>query len=162
MTTAASAAPTASDKAVGNAARYLKPAKATSAFNEFVLKLTRLGVSVLGSRVLSVRGRKSGELRSVPVNLLKLDGERYLVAPRGVTQWVRNLRVAGEGQLSVGRRTETFTYTELADAEKPEILRAYLKRWKFEVGVFFDGVDAKASDEKLLEIATGYPIFKLA
>ncbi|MGY6657508.1 nitroreductase/quinone reductase family protein [Amycolatopsis sp. TRM77291] len=148
--------------ASGNAARYLKPAKATSAFNEFVLKLTRLGVSVLGSRVLSVRGRKSGELRSVPVNLLKLDGERYLVAPRGVTQWVRNLRVAGEGQLSVGRRTETFTYTELADAEKPEILRAYLKRWKFEVGVFFDGIDAKASDETLLEIAPGYPIFRLA
>ncbi|WP_233598857.1 nitroreductase/quinone reductase family protein [Amycolatopsis sp. WAC 01375] len=144
------------------ATRYVKPAKATNAFNEFVLKLTKLGVSVLGSRVLSVRGRKSGELRSVPVNLLKLDGERYLVAPRGVTQWVRNLRVAGEGQLSVGRRTETFTYTELADHEKPVILRAYLKRWKFEVGVFFDGVDAKASDEELLAIAPGYPIFKIA
>ncbi|WP_181775191.1 nitroreductase family deazaflavin-dependent oxidoreductase [Amycolatopsis pittospori] len=142
--------------------RYIKPAKATNAFNEMVLKLTKLGVSVMGSRVLSVRGRKSGELRSVPVNLLKLNGERYLVAPRGVTQWVRNLRAAGEGQLSVGRRTETFTYTELADAEKPEILRAYLKRWKFEVGVFFDGVDAKASDEKLLEIAPGYPIFKIS
>ncbi|MEU8414259.1 nitroreductase/quinone reductase family protein [Amycolatopsis japonica] len=161
-TTTATAATGAAAAPATAAIRYVKPAKATNAFNEFVLKLTKLGVSVLGSRVLSVRGRKSGELRSVPVNLLKLDGERYLVAPRGVTQWVRNLRVAGEGQLSVGRRTETFTYTELADHEKPEILRAYLKRWKFEVGVFFDGVDAKASDEKLLEIAPGYPIFKIA
>ncbi len=159
--TATTAHLTGTDSTSGAATRYLEPAKATSAFNEMVLKLTKLGVSVLGSRVLSVRGRKSGEPRSVPVNLLKLDGERYLVAPRGVTQWVRNLRVAGEGQLSVGRRTEMFTYTELTDAEKPEILRAYLKRWKFEVGVFFDGVDAKASDEKLLEIAPGYPIFKL-
>ncbi|OLZ60293.1 nitroreductase/quinone reductase family protein [Amycolatopsis keratiniphila] len=160
--TATAPAATTGTAATDAAIRYVEPAKATNAFNEFVLKLTKLGVSVLGSRVLSVRGRKSGELRSVPVNLLKLDGERYLVAPRGVTQWVRNLRVAGEGQLSVGRRTETFTYTELADHEKPEILRAYLKRWKFEVGVFFDGVDAKASDEKLLEIAPGYPIFKIA
>lgn len=141
--------------------RYVKPGRSTTVFNELVLKLTKLGFSVWGSRVLSVRGRKSGELRSVPVNLLTLDGERYLVAPRGVTQWVRNLRVAGEGQLTVGRRTETFTYVELTDDEKPEILRAYLKRWQFEIGVFFDGADAESSDEKLREIAPGYPIFKL-
>lgn len=67
--------------------------------------ITRHGISLLGSRVLSVRGRKSGEVRSVPVNLLPFAGERYLVAPRGQTQWVRNLRVAGEGRLRVGRAT---------------------------------------------------------
>jgi deazaflavin-dependent oxidoreductase (nitroreductase family) len=144
-----------------NTDRYIEPKKSTNLFNELVAKLTRLGFSVWGSRVLSVKGRKSGELRSVPVNLLTFEDERYLVAPRGVTQWVRNLRAAGEGQLRVGRRVEEFTFTELADDEKPALLRAYLKRWKFEVGVFFDGVDAKASDEKLREIAPGYPIFRI-
>jgi hypothetical protein len=96
------------------------------------------------------------------VNLLTVDGRRYLVSPRGHSQWVRNIRVVGEGELRVGRRVERFVPTELADADKPAILRAYLKRWKFEVGVFFDGVDATASDEKLLEIAPGYPVFKIA
>jgi deazaflavin-dependent oxidoreductase (nitroreductase family) len=141
--------------------RYLKPKKSTNLFNEVVRKLTELGVSVWGSRVLTVVGRKSGEPRSVPVNLLTVDGVRYLVAPRGETQWVRNLRAAGQGTLRVGRRTEAFTFRELAQDEKPGILRAYLKRWKFEVGVFFDGVDAEASDEKLREIAPGYPIFEI-
>jgi deazaflavin-dependent oxidoreductase (nitroreductase family) len=139
--------------------RYLKPGKNTNVFNEIVATLTRLGVSVWGSRVLYVRGRTSGELRSTPVNLLTIDGDRYLVAPRGTTQWVLNLRVAGEGELRVGRRVERFVPTELADDDKPAVLRAYLKRWKFEVGVFFEGIDAKASDAKLREIAPGYPIF---
>jgi deazaflavin-dependent oxidoreductase (nitroreductase family) len=146
---------------VENTARYIEPKKSTNVFNELVAKLTRRGLSIWGSRVLYVRGRKSGELRSTPVNLLKFEDQDYLVAPRGVTQWVRNLRVAGEGQLRVGKRTQEFTYVELTDDEKPALLRAYLKRWKFEVGVFFDGVDAKASDEKLREIAPGYPIFRI-
>jgi deazaflavin-dependent oxidoreductase (nitroreductase family) len=144
-----------------NDTRYIEPGKSTNLFNEVVAKLTKLGVSVWGSRVLTVVGRKSGEPRSTPVNLLTVDGVRYLVAPRGETQWVRNLRAAGQGTLRVGRRVETFTFRELAHDEKPGILRAYLKRWKFEVGVFFDGVDAKASDEKLREIAPGYPIFEI-
>ena len=141
-------------------ARYVQPKAATNFFNETVARLTRMGISVYGSRVLYVKGRKSGEWRSTPVNPLSLaDGGRYLVAPRGNTQWVRNLRAIGTGELRVGRRTEPFTATEVADDDKPAILRAYLKRWKFEVGVFFDGVDAKAPEEKLREIAPGYPIF---
>jgi deazaflavin-dependent oxidoreductase (nitroreductase family) len=142
--------------------RYIKPAKSSNDFNNAVAWLTKLGISVWGSRVLYVRGRKSGEQRATPVNLLTFESERYLVAPRGETQWVRNLRVAGEGQLRVGRRVEQFTYTELTDDEKSALLRAYLKRWKFEVGVFFDGVDAKASEETLRGIAPGYPIFRIA
>ena len=123
--------------------------------------LTRMGVSLLGSRVLYVRGRKTGEWRTTPVNLLVHEGARYLVAPRGHTQWVRNMRVAGGGELHLGRKVEVFTVTEVADADKPAILRAYLKRWKFEVAMFFDGVGPDASDEKLLEIAPGYPVFRL-
>jgi deazaflavin-dependent oxidoreductase (nitroreductase family) len=142
--------------------RYIKPGTATLIFNATVARLTRMGVSVYGSRVLAVRGRKSGEWRTTPVNPLTLtDGTRYLVAPRGNAQWVRNLRVIGTGELRVGRRTEPFRAAEVKDDDKPAILREYLKRWKFEVGVFFDGVDAKAPTEKLREIAPGYPVFRV-
>src|SRR5690242_13317726 len=141
--------------------RYIEPNRGTVVFNAAVARLTRMGISVYGSRVLAVRGRKSGEWRTTPVNPLTLDGERYLVAPRGNTQWVRNMRVAGGGELRVGRRTEPFTATELADEDKPRVLRAYLKRWKFEVGVFFNGVGADAPEAKLLEIAPGYPVFRV-
>jgi deazaflavin-dependent oxidoreductase (nitroreductase family) len=142
--------------------RYVHAGRATGVFNEVVAWLTRRGLSVWGSRVLAVRGRTSGEWRTTPVNLLTHDGERYLVAPRGHTQWVRNLRAAGgTGELRVGRRVEVFTADEIADDAKPAVLRAYLKRWKVEVGVFFDGVDASASDATLLAIAAGYPVFRL-
>jgi deazaflavin-dependent oxidoreductase (nitroreductase family) len=129
--------------------------------NGFVATLTRHGISLKGSRVLSVRGRKSGEWRSTPVNPLTHEGHRYLVSPRGQTQWVRNMRVAGGGELRLGRRVEPFTARELADEQKPELLREYLRRWKFEVGMFFDGVGPDAPDAKLLEIAPGYPVFEI-
>jgi deazaflavin-dependent oxidoreductase (nitroreductase family) len=146
--------------------RYVTPTTALGTvannfFNSLVARLTRLGVSVYGSRVLYVRGRTSGEWRTTPVNPLRYQGASYLVAPRGQTQWVRNMRAAGGGELHVGRRVERFTATELADADKPDLLRAYLRRWKMEVGVFFDGVGPDAPDEKLLAIAPGYPVFRI-
>jgi deazaflavin-dependent oxidoreductase (nitroreductase family) len=126
-----------------------------------VATLTKAGISIKGSRVLSVRGRKTGEWRTTPVNPLSYEGKRYLVSPRGQTQWVRNMRVAGGGELRVGRRVETFTAQELPDGQKPALLREYLRRWKFEVGMFFDGVGPDAPDAKLLEIAPGYPVFQI-
>jgi deazaflavin-dependent oxidoreductase (nitroreductase family) len=142
---------------------YQKPGWFTEhVFNPMVALLTRAGISLAGSRVLEVRGRKSGEPRQVPVNLLTYDGRRYLVAPRGNTQWVRNLRAAGEGRLLVGRRVETFTSSEVPDDERPPILRAYLKRWKWEVGQFFGGVGPDAPDAELRRIAPEHPIFLLA
>jgi deazaflavin-dependent oxidoreductase (nitroreductase family) len=131
-------------------------------FNRLVALLTRLGVSVMGSRVLEVRGRSSGVPRRTPVNLLVFDGERYLVAPRGDTQWARNLRAAGEGRLLVGRRSEPFRATELADEDKPPLLRAYLKRWAVEVGAFFDGVGAGSSEQELREAAPKHPVFRVS
>ena len=143
-------------------ARYVKPKSATNFFNDSVGRLATMGISVYGSRVLAVRGRKSGEWRTTPVNPLYLpDGTRYLVAPRGNTQWVRNLRAVGTGELRLGRKVEPFAATEVDDDAKPVILRAYLKHWRWEVGVFFDGVDAKAPESKLREIAPGYPIFRI-
>jgi deazaflavin-dependent oxidoreductase (nitroreductase family) len=142
--------------------RYLAPDLFTrTVLNPSVGALTRLGISVWGSRELRVRGRVSGEWKATPVNLLTVDGERYLVAPRGITQWVRNLRAAGTGELRVGRRIEVFTADELADEAKPAVLREYLRRWAFEIGKFFDGLDADASDEQLAAIAAGFPVFRV-
>ena len=146
----------------GSPARYVRPGWFTQhVFNPIVATLTRAGVSVWGSQELRVRGRKSGEWRTTPVNLLAYEGKRYLVAPRGETQWVRNLRVANTGELRVGKRTDTFSATELPDADKVPVLRAYLKKWKAEVGVFFDGVSATSSAEDVRRIAPDHPVFQI-
>jgi hypothetical protein len=153
---------TTAERAVRWPTRYVAPDWFTrNVFNRIVATLTRLGISVWGSRVVEVRGRTSGERRRTPVNLLTLDGARFLVAPRGHTQWVRNLRVAGEGELLLGRRGERFVGYEIADGEKEPILRAYLKRWKWEVGQFCGGVDADSPSEELRRIAPGHPIFRI-
>jgi deazaflavin-dependent oxidoreductase (nitroreductase family) len=144
------------------AAHYKEPGWFTKhVFNNVVAGLTRLGISVLGSRILRVRGRTSGEWRTTPVNLLTFEGERYLVAPRGETQWVKNIRKAGGGELQLGRKTEPIQVVELPDEEKPDLLRAYLERWKAEVGVFFDGVSATSSDEEVRRIAPKHPVFRI-
>jgi deazaflavin-dependent oxidoreductase (nitroreductase family) len=143
-------------------AHYKRPGWFTThVFNRLVAALTRLGVSIAGSRVLEVRGRKSGEPRRTPVNLMTFEGRRYLVAARGHTHWVRNLRAVGEGRLLAGRRAEDFSAVELADEEKPALLRAYLKRWKWEVGQFFDGVGPDATEEELRRIAPDHPVFRI-
>lgn len=143
--------------------RYLAPGWFTRAvFNPIVALLTRSGISLVGSRVLAVRGRTSGEWRTTPVNVLKREGRRYLVAPRGETQWVRNIRIAGGGELRVGRRTEAITVTELADADKPTVIREYLRRWAWEVGAFFPGLSKDSSDADLLAAAPGFPVFAIA
>jgi deazaflavin-dependent oxidoreductase (nitroreductase family) len=144
------------------AERYQRPGWFTThVFNRVVAVLTRLGLSVAGSRVLEVRGRKTGEPRRTPVNLLTLDGTRYLVAPRGHTQWVRNLQAQGEGRLLLGRRAERFTAVEVPDDDKVPILRAYLRRWKWEVGAFFGGVGPDSPDSELRRIGPDHPIFRI-
>lgn len=142
-------------------ARYVRPTGMDAVFNGAVGWLTKIGLPLAGSRVLSVQGRTSGEWRSTPVNPLRVAGERYLVSPRGRTQWVRNIRVSSEGRLASGRRTEQFRVEEVADAEKPPILRAYLTAWAWEVGRFFEGVDKTSPDERLLEIAPDFPVFRI-
>ena len=144
-------------------AHYRKPGFFTQkVFNPFVAFLTRRGISVLGSRVLEVRGRTSGEPRRVPVNLLELDGRHYLVSPRGEGQWVRNARAAG-GRVAtlLGKRREEWQATELEGADKIPVMRAYLKRWKAGVGVFFDGVGPDSTDDELAAIAPKHPVFAL-
>ena len=130
-------------------------------FNRAVAVATRAGLSVWGSRILRVRGRTTGQWRTTPVNVLTLDGDRYLVAPRGDTQWARNMRVSGGGELQLGRKVEVFEAAELADEEKVPVLRGYLRRWKAEVGVFFDGVSATSPEAEVRRIAPDHPVFRI-
>ena len=142
---------------------YIKPGFFTTRiFNPAVAFLVRrLGVGMKGARVLAVQGRKTGEWRSTPVNPLTFNGQRYLVAPRGETHWVQNIRVSREARLTLGRRSETVRVEEVSDSQKPAILRAYLKEWAWEVNQFFGGVGADASDEALARIASRHPVFRI-
>ena len=130
-------------------------------FNRQMALLSKLGISVVGSRTLAVKGRQSGQWRTTPVNLLVHDGHRYLVSPRGETQWVRNLRVAGAGELRLGRRNESFRGRELGDDEKVVVLRAYLRKWGMETGIFFGGIGPRSSDDEIRAIAPRHPAFEV-
>lgn len=150
------------DGVTDGSARYLRPDVASRRIlNPLLASLVRLGVGVRGGRILHVRGRTTGEWRTVPVNPLPLGGERYLVAPRGRTEWVRNLRVAGSGRLQLGRRFEEFTATEVDDADKAPIIRAYLEVWAMETKRFFGDLDATSSDTEILAVAPGFPVFRI-
>lgn len=143
---------------------YREPGRLTRRImNPVVLLLMRAGISVWGSRILEVRGRTSGAPRRTPVNLLEVEGAQYLVSPRGDTQWVRNLR-ADQGRVSLllGRGRDERVAEEIADRDKSPILRAYLHKWKMEVGVFFDGVTSDSSDEDVQRIAPDHPVFRLS
>ena len=140
--------------------RYVAPNGRMDAWSAVAVRwLTDHGISLFGSRVLAVRGRKSGELRSVPVNLLELDGERYLVAPRGNTQWVRNARAAGVGELQLGKRVEAVELVELPAEQRVPVLRVYLTKWGWEVGRFVEGLSKKSTDAEIAAVAPGMPVF---
>jgi deazaflavin-dependent oxidoreductase (nitroreductase family) len=128
----------------------------------FLNFLMRLGISVWGSRVLEHQGRRSGKRYRTPVNLLSVDGHEYLVAARGETEWVRNVRAAGgDLVLILGRHRETRTAVEVPVEARTEVLRTYLRRWKFEVGMFFQGVGPDSTDAEFEAIAARHPVFVL-
>jgi len=145
------------------AAHYKEPDWLTrNVLNRLLGGLTRLGVSVMGSRVHQHQGRSTGKLHNTPVNLLTIEGTEYLVSPRGETQWVRNVRHAdGRLVLILGRRREQRTAREVPVVDRPPILRAYLRRWKFEVGMFFDGVTPDSTNEEWAAVAARHPVFEL-
>lgn len=115
----------------------------------------------MGSAELSVRGRKSGQMQRVPVNPFTYEDGQYLVSARGHSQWVRNMRAAGGGELRVGRKVRAFTAVEIPDAEKLPVLRGYLEKWGWEVNQYFKGVTAKSTDAEIEAAAADHPVFRI-
>src|ERR1700686_1747587 len=113
------------------------PSAGERAFNRIFGFLVGLGLGFSYNYLLQVRGRKSGKLYSTPIDLLELGGKRFLVAPRGRTQWVRNAEAAGEVTLKKGKTQLRFQLRPIPDADKPEILKAYLDNFKREVQRYF-------------------------
>ena len=140
---------------------YKRPGFSTRVFNRIIGWANRLGLRPAGAETLAIRGRKSGEWRTNPVNPFEIDGHTYLLSPRGTTEWVRNLRAAGgRGELRAGSTVRQFRARELPDSEKLPLLRLYLDKWAWEVKSLM-GIDAKASDETLREVAPRHPAFEI-
>ncbi|KUL28064.1 nitroreductase family deazaflavin-dependent oxidoreductase [Streptomyces regalis] len=140
---------------------YLKGSPLNVRFNSVIGWLARRGLSIAGTAEMSVRGRKSGQMQRIPVNPHTYGGTQYLVSARGHSQWVRNMRAAGGGELRVGRKVREFSAVELPDEEKLPILRTYLEKWGWEVDQYFQGVTAKSSDEEVTAAAPDHPVFRI-
>ncbi|GAQ56404.1 nitroreductase family deazaflavin-dependent oxidoreductase [Streptomyces acidiscabies] len=140
---------------------YLKGSPLNVRLNGVIGWLARHGFSLAGTAELSVKGRKSGQMQRIPVNPHIYEGAQYLVSARGHSQWVRNMRAAGGGDLRVGRKVREFTAVEVPDTEKTAILRTYLEKWGWEVNQYFQGVTAKSSDEEIAAAAGDHPVFQI-
>lgn len=141
--------------------RYDEPNRIARTANELFRWLAEAGISVAGTRALRVRGRKTGKLRGVVINLMTVDGRDYVVSPRGNTQWVRNARAAGRVQMGPRWRSREVRISEVADAAKPELLKRYLDRWYWEVKGHVGGLTPDSTDEQIRSVAPSIPIFEL-
>lgn len=136
--------------------------RSTRLFNGVVKRLSRLGISAFGAKELVVTGRKTGQRHSTPVNPLRFEGHLYLVAPRGQTQWVRNVRHDPRITLRSGRSEASYRAHEVHDASAVPVMRHYMKRWAWEVGKFFpEGVSARSTDAELAAVVADHPVFRL-
>lgn len=141
--------------------RYDRPGAPARFANALIRRLAEAGISIAGTRALAVRGRKTGKRRGVVVNLLTVDGRDYLVAPRGNTEWVRNVRAAGEVQLGPRWHPTPTRVTEVGDEDKPALLRPYLQRWYWQVKGHMSGLTPESSEEQLRIAAPSIPVFSL-
>jgi len=143
-----------------NASVFRQPSAMEQLFNRSFGFLVGLGLGLKHNYLLQVCGRKSGKLYSTPIDLLELDGRRFLVAPRGRTQWVRNAEAAGEVVLKKGSFRQSFRLRPIPDAEKPQYLKAYLDRFKTTVQRYFP-VPAGSDEQTFVPHAANYPVFEL-
>ncbi len=139
---------------------FRAPSAGERVFNRIFGFVVGLGLGFSYNYLLQVRGRKSGKIYSTPIDLLELGGKRFLVAPRGRTQWVRNAEAAGAVTLKKGSKRQQFRLRALSDQEKPEILKAYLDQFKREVQRYFP-VPAGSPVEAFHELLQSYPAFEL-
>jgi hypothetical protein len=140
--------------------QFMKPSAAESLINKAIGLLALLGIGPAYLRLLKVQGRRSGKIYTTPVNILELHGHRYLVGARGHTAWSKNASAVGIVTLRRGFRSERFRVLPLADAVKPEILKAYLDRYKRDVQRFF-AVPAGSNVDAFRAIANRHPVFEL-
>lgn len=141
---------------------YDRPNAVARAVNAVIRWLAESGVSIAGTRALRVRGRTTGAMRSVVVNVLRVDGVDYLVSPRGNTQWARNARVAGQIELGPRWRRTPVPLTEVPDEVKPALLKRYLERWYWEVKGHIGGLTPQSGPAELRSAAPGIPVFALS
>lgn len=139
---------------------FRAPTPGERLFNRVFGFLVGLGLGLPHNHLLQVRGRKSGRTFSTPVDVLEFRGHLYLVAPRGRTQWVRNAEVAGEITLKRAARRQRYRIRPLSDAEKLEVLKAYLDRFKTTVQRYFP-VPAGSPPEAFADLTANYPAFEL-
>jgi deazaflavin-dependent oxidoreductase (nitroreductase family) len=143
-----------------SSAPFQKPTAIERLFNRCFGLLVGLGLGMKHHYLLQVRGRKSGKLYANPVDLLEINGRRFLVAPRGRTQWVCNAEAASEVALQRGSWKRSFSLRAIPDADKPELLKAYLDRFKTEVQRYFP-IAAGSDAQAFAGIAPNYPVFEL-
>ena len=141
--------------------RYDEPNRTARAANAVFRWLAEAGVSIAGTRALRVRGRKTGQLRGVVVNLMTVDGRDYVVSPRGNTQWVRNARAAGEVEMGPRWRGRTVRISEVADDAKLDLLKRYIDRWYWEVKGHVGGLTPQSTDEQIRAVVPSIPIVEL-
>jgi hypothetical protein len=141
--------------------RYDRPTPAARTFNDVFRVLAEVGISIAGTVAIRVRGRKTGKRRGVVVNLLSVSGRDYVVSPRGNTQWVRNARAAGVVEMGPRWRSTDVPISEIADHDKPELLKRYLDRWFWEVKGHVGGLTPESSDAELFAAAPAIPVFEL-
>lgn len=144
------------------ATRYDEPTRPARVVNHVFRWLAEAGISIAGTKALTVRGRKSGKRRSVVVNVLNVDGREYVVSPRGNTQWARNARAAGLVEVGPRWRRREVRVTEVPDDAKPELLSRYLDRWFWEVKGHVGGLTPDSSADELRAAAPSIPVFALA
>jgi hypothetical protein len=141
--------------------RYDAPNLAARAGNELIRWLAEAGISIAGTRALRVRGRQTGKLRGVVINLLSVDGRDYVVSPRGNTQWARNARAAGAVEMGPKWRSRAVRIAEVADDAKPQLLKRYLDRWYWEVKGHVGGLTPQSTDDEMRSAAPSIPVFEL-
>jgi hypothetical protein len=141
--------------------RYDEPNRAARAANGLIRWLAEAGISIAGTRALRVRGRKTGRLRGVVINVLRVDGRDYVVSPRGNTQWARNARAAGSVEMGPRWRGREVRIVEVADDAKPQLLKRYLDRWYWEVKGHVGGLTPQSTDDEMRAAAPSIPIFEL-
>jgi deazaflavin-dependent oxidoreductase (nitroreductase family) len=142
--------------------RYDRPNRTARVVNGAIRQLAELGIGIAGSRALRVRGRTTGQWRSVVVNVLTVDGRDYIVSPRGNTQWVRNARAAGSVQTGPRWHRREVAVREVDNAAKPVLIRRYLDRWYWEVKGHSGGLTPSSTELEVKEIAASIPVFELA